>query len=144
MWSLIQNHSMKLKYINTLIPKKLLENQARWFCSAKDTLVEKDENVKISFVILKTGEKVDVEGVVGQSVLQVAVENAIGMHGACEGNLRCTTCHVYVDEKTFEIFPEADEKENDLLDVAQFLKENSRLGCQSKVVVPLKIVCIAI
>lgn len=29
-----------------------------------------------------------------------------------------------------EKLPEADEKEEDLLDMAPFLKENSRLGCQ--------------
>ncbi|GFY78467.1 ferredoxin-2, mitochondrial [Trichonephila inaurata madagascariensis] len=131
-WSLTQNHSFKLKKINTAVPNKLLENQARWFCSAKDSLAEKDEKVKISFIYTKTGEKVAAEGVVGQSVLQVAMANDTGMHGACEGNLRCTTCHVYVDEKNFERLPEPNEKENDLLDNARFLKETSRLGCQCK------------
>ncbi|GFS84851.1 ferredoxin-2, mitochondrial [Trichonephila clavipes] len=132
MWSLIQNHSFKLKNINTVVPKKLLENQARWFCSARDSLAEKNEKVKVSFIFTKTGEKVDAEGLVGQSVLQVAMANDTGMHGACEGNLRCTTCHVYVDEKNFRKFPEPDEKENDLLDNARFLKQTSRLGCQCK------------
>jgi len=42
--------------------------------------------------------------------------------------LACTTCHVYVDYDYLEKFPEATETEEDLLDQAPFLKENSRLG----------------
>lgn len=54
------------------------------------------------------------------------------MEGACEASLACTTCHVYVLEDYLEKLPEADEKEEDLLDMAPYLKENSRLGCQIK------------
>lgn len=52
------------------------------------------------------------------------------MEGACEASLACTTCHVYVKEEYLDKLPEADEKEDDLLDMAPFLKSNSRLGCQ--------------
>lgn len=48
--------------------------------------------------------------------------------GACEASLACTTCHVYV--QTDHKLSEPEEKEEDLLDMAPFLKENSRLGCQ--------------
>lgn len=50
--------------------------------------------------------------------------------GACEASLACTTCHVYVSDKFLDKLPEAEEKEEDLLDMAPFLRENSRLGCQ--------------
>ncbi|KAM7354918.1 adrenodoxin-like protein 1, mitochondrial Ferredoxin 1 isoform 2-T2 [Cochliomyia hominivorax] len=50
--------------------------------------------------------------------------------GACEASLACTTCHVYVHDDYLDKLPEAEEKEDDLLDMAPFLKENSRLGCQ--------------
>lgn len=50
------------------------------------------------------------------------------MEGACEASLACTTCHVYVDEKTIDKLKPSEEKEDDLLDMAPFLKENSRLG----------------
>lgn len=50
--------------------------------------------------------------------------------GACEASLACTTCHVYVHGNYLDKLPEAEEKEDDLLDMAPFLKENSRLGCQ--------------
>lgn len=52
----------------------------------------------------------------------------IEMEGACEASLACTTCHVYVHYDYLEKLPEAEEKEEDLLDLAPFLKENSRLG----------------
>ncbi|XP_076177233.1 adrenodoxin-like protein 1, mitochondrial Ferredoxin 1 isoform X2 [Ptiloglossa arizonensis] len=54
----------------------------------------------------------------------------IEMEGACEASLACTTCHVYVHHNYTEKLPIAEEKEEDLLDLAPFLKENSRLGCQ--------------
>ncbi|GLH07448.1 Adrenodoxin-like protein, mitochondrial [Gryllus bimaculatus] len=56
-----------------------------------------------------------------------------GIHctqGACEASLACTTCHVYVKQEYFDKLPEADEVEDDLLDLAPFLKPTSRLGCQ--------------
>lgn len=52
------------------------------------------------------------------------------MEGACEASLACTTCHVYVHQNYGDKLPTPDEKEDDLLDMAPFLKENSRLGCQ--------------
>lgn len=52
------------------------------------------------------------------------------MEGACEASLACTTCHCYIADNYFSKLPTADEKEDDLLDLAPFLKENSRLGCQ--------------
>lgn len=50
------------------------------------------------------------------------------MEGACEASLACTTCHVYVHNDYVDKLPIPEEKEEDLLDLAPFLKENSRLG----------------
>lgn len=52
------------------------------------------------------------------------------MEGACEASLACTTCHVYVKDDYLNTLHPPEEKEDDLLDLAPFLKENSRLGCQ--------------
>jgi ferredoxin len=52
--------------------------------------------------------------------------------GACEGQLACSTCHIYVDEKYFKLLPEMEEEEEDMLDLAWGLEDNSRLGCQIK------------
>lgn len=50
--------------------------------------------------------------------------------GACEASLACTTCHVYVDPRYADTLPRPVEREDDLLDMAPFLQENSRLSCQ--------------
>lgn len=71
-----------------------------------------------------------VNGKVGDNVLYLAHRHEIEMEGACEASLACTTCHVYVNEEHLYKLPNSDEKEDDLLDMAPFLKENSRLGCQ--------------
>ncbi|XP_012532718.1 adrenodoxin-like protein 1, mitochondrial [Monomorium pharaonis] len=78
----------------------------------------------------KTGKKVKVKGKVGDNVLYLAHRYEIEMEGACEASLACTTCHVYVHHDYMDKLPMPNETEEDLLDLAPFLKENSRLGCQ--------------
>lgn len=85
--------------------------------------------VNVTFID-KTGKKVSVKGKVGDNVLYLAHRHGIEMEGACEASLACTTCHVYVNFDYMDKLPTAEEKEEDLLDLAPFLKENSRLGCQ--------------
>ncbi|KAH8302234.1 hypothetical protein KR044_004262 [Drosophila immigrans] len=88
-----------------------------------------DEVVNITYVD-KDGKRTTVQGKVGDNVLYLAHRHGIEMEGACEASLACTTCHVYVHSKYLEALQEAEEKEDDLLDMAPFLRENSRLGCQ--------------
>lgn len=76
----------------------------------------------------KTGKKIPVKGKVGDNVLYLAHRYGIEMEGACEASLACTTCHVYVHYDYLNKLPQAEEQEEDLLDLAPFLKENSRLG----------------
>jgi len=61
-------------------------------------------------------------------VLYLAHRYGIQMEGACEASLACTTCHVYVHDDYTDKLPLPEEKEEDLLNLAPFLKENSRLG----------------
>ncbi|XP_017772597.1 PREDICTED: adrenodoxin-like protein, mitochondrial [Nicrophorus vespilloides] len=88
-----------------------------------------DEVVNITY-ITKTGERVAVRGKVGDNVLYLAHRHEIPMEGACEASLACTTCHVYILKNFNDKLPDPTEQEDDLLDMAPFLKENSRLGCQ--------------
>lgn len=62
--------------------------------------------------------------------MRLAQENQINIEGACEASLACCTCHVYVNDAYFEKLKPPDEKEEDMLDLAPFLKPNSRLSCQ--------------
>ncbi|KAL1137750.1 hypothetical protein AAG570_009446 [Ranatra chinensis] len=78
----------------------------------------------------KDGTRRPVRGKVGDNVLYLAHRHGVCMEGACEASLACTTCHCYVDSEHAAKLPPASEKEEDLLDLAPFLRENSRLGCQ--------------
>jgi len=76
------------------------------------------------------GAVVEVES--GVTILDAALENGIDLEHACEKSCACTTCHVIVREG-FDSLPEAEEKEEDLLDKAWGLEPESRLGCQAVV-----------
>lgn len=84
---------------------------------------------KMTFVTPQ-GERREVDAPIGLSVLEIAHQNGIDLEGACEGSLACSTCHVVVDPEWYDILPEAQEEEDDMLDLAFGLKETSRLGCQ--------------
>lgn len=71
-----------------------------------------------------------VDAPVGLSLLEVAHQNNIDLEGACEGSLACSTCHVIVDKKFYNLLPPASEAEEDMLDLAFGLTHTSRLGCQ--------------
>jgi 2Fe-2S ferredoxin len=76
------------------------------------------------------GERITVEAPVGLSVLEIAHQNNIDLEGACEGSLACSTCHVIVDSEWYDTLPDAQEEEEDMLDLAFGLTHTSRLGCQ--------------
>lgn len=65
----------------------------------------------------------------GETVLNVALKNDIGIEHACEKVCACTTCHIIVREG-FDSLAESDELEDDLLDKAWGLEPDSRLSCQ--------------
>jgi 2Fe-2S ferredoxin len=71
-----------------------------------------------------------IEAESGTSVLDVALQNGIGIEHACEKVCACTTCHILVREG-FDSLDEGDELEEDLLDKAWGLEPDSRLGCQA-------------
>ncbi|KAF8995267.1 hypothetical protein BDQ17DRAFT_1430533 [Cyathus striatus] len=52
--------------------------------------------------------------------------------GACEGSIACSTCHIILPPHIYNALPEADDDENDMLDMAFGLTDTSRLGCQVK------------
>ena len=66
----------------------------------------------------------------GQSVLDIAHANGIEIEGACEGSMACSTCHIVVDPTFYDRLREPSIEEEDMLDLAYFLRPTSRLGCQ--------------
>mmetsp|Transcript_5534 Transcript_5534/g.6428 ORF Transcript_5534/g.6428 Transcript_5534/m.6428 type:complete len:169 (-) Transcript_5534:1540-2046(-) len=87
------------------------------------------KTVKITFRD-KDGDTETVEANVGDSILDVAFDHDIEIEGACGGEIACSTCHVILDQTTFDSLPEAEEEEEDMLDLALGLTNTSRLGCQ--------------
>jgi len=65
----------------------------------------------------------------GQSILELALKNDIGLHHNCGGVCACSTCHLYVD-KGGAFLEELSDREEDFIDRAVNPKLNSRLGCQ--------------
>ncbi|OOF23886.1 ferredoxin, 2Fe-2S type, ISC system [Salinivibrio sp. IB574] len=77
-------------------------------------------------------EGAELEAKEGETVLDVALKNGIGIEHACEKSCACTTCHIIVREG-FDSLDESDELEDDMLDKAWGLEPESRLGCQAKI-----------
>merc|ERR1712050_236434 len=89
----------------------------------------KEDIVNIT-VVDRDGDAHELKGKIGDNLMFMMQHNDIEIEGACEASLACCTCHVYVDEDNFDKLPLPEEDEDDMLDLAPFLKENSRLGCQ--------------
>ena len=60
-------------------------------------------------------------------------DNNIPLDGACGGCQSCSTCHVYVNTTYLDKIKPAEEKEEDILDMVDDLKDNSRLACAIKI-----------
>ncbi|MDX8388389.1 MAG: 2Fe-2S iron-sulfur cluster-binding protein [Ghiorsea sp.] len=74
----------------------------------------------------------DVTVVAGTSVLEAALLHKIPLNHSCDGNLACSTCHIYVQKSEGNIgVPSPDEM--DMLDSVTNVKPQSRLACQYKV-----------
>ncbi|XP_037674420.1 ferredoxin-2, mitochondrial isoform X2 [Choloepus didactylus] len=78
----------------------------------------------------RSGQRIPVSGRVGDNVLHLAQRHGVDLEGACEASLACSTCHVYVSQEHLDVLPPPEEREDDMLDMAPLLQENSRLGCQ--------------
>ncbi|XP_033986383.1 ferredoxin-2, mitochondrial [Trematomus bernacchii] len=91
---------------------------------------EDPEDVVNVVYIDRSGRRIPVKAKVGDNVMYLAQRHGIELEGSCEASLACSTCHVYVNDTHFDKLPEPDEREDDMLDMAPLLQENSRLGCQ--------------
>ncbi|BFM18055.1 2Fe-2S iron-sulfur cluster-binding protein [Maricurvus nonylphenolicus] len=87
--------------------------------------------VKVTFVSAD-GSSVDVEGEVGRSVMECAVENMIPeIEAQCGGAGACATCHCYPREEWMDkLSPKGDFEEMTLQGGLAEVKQNSRLACQ--------------
>ena len=78
----------------------------------------------------RDGNRRQVGGQAGDSLLDLAHANSIDIEGTCEGQMACSTCHVIVDPDWFDRLDPPSDDEEDMLDLAIGLTATSRLGCQ--------------
>lgn len=64
------------------------------------------------------------------NLMELCKAGELPVQGTCGGMALCSTCHCYV-ESNHELL-EPSEDEEDMLDQAFFVEDNSRLGCQIK------------
>ncbi len=76
------------------------------------------------------GVEHELEGVPGWRVMEIIREHGLPIKAECGGACACATCHVYVDEAWIDKLPPKRDDEEDMLDEAFDLQDNSRLSCQ--------------
>ena len=64
------------------------------------------------------------------NLMEVCKAHELPVEGTCGGMALCASCHVYVNSD--HELTEASDDEEDMLDQAFFVEDNSRLGCQIK------------
>ncbi|MFK7948394.1 MAG: 2Fe-2S iron-sulfur cluster-binding protein [Saprospiraceae bacterium] len=65
------------------------------------------------------------------NMMEVCKAYELPVEGTCGGMALCASCHCYV--LSDHELAEASEDEEDMLDQAFFVEDNSRLGCQIKI-----------
>lgn len=79
-----------------------------------------------------TKHEIDVDN--GMSVMEGAIKHSVpGIDADCGGACACATCHVYVRKEWLEKLAKRESMEEDMLDFAFDVRDNSRLSCQIKV-----------
>lgn len=73
---------------------------------------------------------IDLEGAVFIILVFYYYYQLVHLAGACEGSVACSTCHIILSPEHYDLLPEPEDDENDMLDMAFGLSDTSRLGCQ--------------
>lgn len=67
----------------------------------------------------------------GSSLMQAAVDHSVrGIDGDCGGQCACATCHVFIDPAWATRVGPRTAHEDEMLNFAAELQDNSRLACQ--------------
>ncbi len=62
------------------------------------------------------------------NVMEICKASGLDVEGTCGGMALCASCHVYIESN--HPLPDPSDEEEDMLDQAFFVEENSRLCCQ--------------
>ena len=89
------------------------------------------ENINITIIDREEQpHEIEVPLGVDLNLMEVAKASELPVEGTCGGMALCASCHCYI-VSDHDIFDRSDDEE-DMLDQAFFVEDNSRLGCQVK------------
>eukprot|EP00456_Euglypha_rotunda_P003890 TRINITY_DN10663_c0_g1_i3.p1 TRINITY_DN10663_c0_g1~~TRINITY_DN10663_c0_g1_i3.p1 ORF type:complete len:121 (+),score=18.85 TRINITY_DN10663_c0_g1_i3:336-698(+) len=63
------------------------------------------ETINVTF-ITPEGERRPIKAPLGKSILDLAWDNDVDLEGACEASLACSTCHVILPQKYYDMLQE--------------------------------------
>ena len=64
----------------------------------------------------------------GMNMMELCKAAELPVEGTCGGMAMCASCHIYIESD--HPLHDPSEDEEDMLDQAFFVEDNSRLGCQ--------------
>lgn len=82
------------------------------------------------FVTDHDGTEHKLEALEGWRVMEIIRDHGLPIKAECGGACSCATCHVYVDPSWIDKLVEMRDDEEDMLDEAFEVEDNSRLSCQ--------------
>lgn len=65
------------------------------------------------------------------NMMEICKSYNLPVEGTCGGMALCASCHMYIISD--HDLPESSDDEENMLDQAFFVKDNSRLGCQIRI-----------
>jgi len=103
------------------------------FALPKNTHPMTEEGNVIITVLDRQGEAHELEAPtdMNMNLMEVCKAYELPVEGTCGGMALCSTCHCYVLSETE--LPDMGDDEEDMLDQAFFVEDNSRLGCQLRI-----------
>ena len=81
-------------------------------------------------VIDHDGQEHRIEGRAGWKVMEIIRDAGLAIRAECGGCCACATCHVLVHPDWVAKLPARDAEEEDTLDLATAVTDESRLSCQ--------------
>jgi 2Fe-2S ferredoxin len=82
------------------------------------------------YVTDQEGKEHELEGLEDWRLMEVIRDHGLPIYAECGGACACATCHVYVAHEWLDKIQPMDEEEEDQLDLAFEVGDNSRLSCQ--------------
>lgn len=78
----------------------------------------------------RSGRVHTLDAIEGWRVMEIIRDHGLPIKAECGGCCACATCHVYVDADWQGTLNNMTDEEEDMLDEAFFVEDNSRLSCQ--------------